>query len=323
MNKLLFALMLMLGASICGTGCDDNPRTNEGKPPIVALAPTDKTKQDRQDQPKELPQPSTEKEAQPTLFIEGIRYAIPFPTPEPQRAEKQRHEPTFAGRFLMKFSGAGHGSTSWNFTENHKAIENGEEMGTWQQKGDKVVITYHNKSYGLATVAFQNDDKLVGQNTHSNGMVFNWVLERMTTPPKVRQDIIDLMKDHLVRLDVVNKGRAFVVDITPLTQDKKLITPFVIPAGLVFCPTTNPRCQNMVVIKSLYCDNLLEKRRISIPVCCANQERPFDPTGNYKLERLEPCRIQDLCVELSYSPMSWGECQQRVWNTARQCPLKR
>ncbi len=407
-NKLLLALMLTLGASICMTGCNGDPMQDRKD-----TATADKAKQDGKDikpvAPRlfaEVSHTSAKPSPQERSIVGRFRMSCPpnqyvldfapnhkmfvncedmgqwkeegdnivitynnklFGTATlafqndnklvgpnkhangqvfnwlvermPPYANKDK---LIAGRFLMTFTGADHGSTSWKFTEDHKAIESGEEMGQWSIEDDNIVITYTNTDVGNVTLAFQNDNKLVGLNRHANGKVFNRVMERMPSPPDVKQDIIDLIDQKLVEVNVIDQRKMvsmnlppfvsdcrprpqlptppFLVEIT-LQKDKKVIQPFVIPAGVVFRPY-NDNCQNIMVMKAEHFDNLIEKRRVSLIVCGATPGRSFEPFKYKQPERLpEDSKIRQLCVELSFSPLPWKECQDRVWNVAKQNPL--
>jgi hypothetical protein len=107
----------------------------------------------------------------------GMVLLSPAPGDQPV-ADDELLADLFIGRFRMTFTGAGKGATSWQFTENHKAIENGKEQGTWKVERRKIVITYYNKQAGRAVLEFKDDDTLVGNNVHRNGAVFNWVVKR-------------------------------------------------------------------------------------------------------------------------------------------------
>jgi serine/threonine protein kinase len=88
------------------------------------------------------------------------------------------------GRYRLAFreqTGSHKGETRWQFTQD-RAIENGNEKGTWRIEGGKVILTYSQPFYGQAVLEFQGDNTLVGKHQQQNGQVFNWVLTREESP---------------------------------------------------------------------------------------------------------------------------------------------
>ncbi|HMF15823.1 MAG TPA: LamG-like jellyroll fold domain-containing protein, partial [Gemmataceae bacterium] len=85
------------------------------------------------------------------------------------------------GRYTLSYSGEGFnqkGKTRWQFTDDHRALENGNPKGSWQAEDGKVMVVYSQAFFGQAVLQFQDDNRLTGKHRQTNGQVFNWTLER-------------------------------------------------------------------------------------------------------------------------------------------------
>ena len=89
----------------------------------------------------------------------------------------------FVGRYNMSYSGAGSGKARWQFTP-ERAIQDGNDKGTWRVEDGKVIVTYSQEFYGQAILEFKGDNNLVGRHRQTNGQVFLWLLTRDETPQK-------------------------------------------------------------------------------------------------------------------------------------------
>jgi serine/threonine protein kinase len=88
------------------------------------------------------------------------------------------------GRYKLAFraeTGSHKGATRWEFTQD-RAIENGNDKGTWRIEGGKVILTYSQQFYGQVVLEFQGDNTLIGKHQQKNGQIFNWVLTRERSP---------------------------------------------------------------------------------------------------------------------------------------------
>jgi WD40 repeat protein len=95
------------------------------------------------------------------------------PSPEERLAAK------FVGSYDMTYSGAGTGKTRWVMTEKRRAIENGQDRGTWKVVGNQIVLTYDRAALGRAMLHLVGKDSWVGDHRQLNGQVFHWVLKRL------------------------------------------------------------------------------------------------------------------------------------------------
>jgi hypothetical protein len=85
----------------------------------------------------------------------------------------------FIGKYRMTFTGAGRGTTTWVMKANHRAVENGKEMGTWNADKSQIVLIYDQPALGRVVLQFKDNDTWVGTHRQRNGQVFNWVLKRL------------------------------------------------------------------------------------------------------------------------------------------------
>ena len=117
------------------------------------------------------------------------------------------------GRYLVTHSGSV--KTHWQFTIDRKAIQDGTEKGTWQVENGRVVITYTPpwERYGEAVLEFKDANTLEGKNTHRNGRVFKWVVEREAAAvPVVHWTFANNAKDSIRGVEGTLQGGAKVVN---------------------------------------------------------------------------------------------------------------
>lgn len=87
--------------------------------------------------------------------------------------------------------GKGRSISYWQFAENGSFSEtsgkanSSTNKGTWEIRDDLVILKYENEDIGHAVLSFEDENKLVGENMHKNGSIYNMAFQRVDTQPEM------------------------------------------------------------------------------------------------------------------------------------------
>lgn len=72
----------------------------------------------------------------------------------------------------------------WEFKENGRAVQDGNELGGWSVMDDCLVVTYDNKEFGHAVLSFDGVNTFVGENVWRTGATYTWKLVAVDDAPR-------------------------------------------------------------------------------------------------------------------------------------------
>lgn len=123
------------------------------------------------------------------LFLSGaVRSQTPTEksTPVTNPSDAASIEAAFVGHYSIKVTGKGTGTSEWMAMPDKTFQEvrdgNRKSWATWKAAGDTIVVTYDNPDFGTAVLKRTGDTTWVGDNKHTNGDVYHWVMTKTDSP---------------------------------------------------------------------------------------------------------------------------------------------